>query len=264
MLEEENLVTEEVAENVEGTTEQTEGQVEQVTTEPVEETFTKAQVDEMIAKKLARKEAKIRKDFEKKYGRAENIVKAGLGVDSFEEGVNQLEDFYKKKGVDIPNLSAYNDYDMQAGAEKEANEIIESGFEEVVEEVERLADIGFNNMTPREKAMFQKLADYRKTTETHRELAKMGVKEDVYASKEFKDFASKFNSNTPVVDIYNIYAQTQPKPKVETMGSMKNTVNNDSGVKDFYTRDEALKFTKKDFDKNPALFKAVEKSMLRW
>ena len=56
----------------------------------------------------------------------------------------------------------------------------------------------------------------------------------------------------------------QPKKEVRTAGSMKNATQTDSGVKDFYTRDEALQFTKKDFDKNPALFKAVEKSMLKW
>ena len=48
------------------------------------------------------------------------------------------------------------------------------------------------------------------------------------------------------------------------MGSMKNATSTDSGVKDFYTRDEALKFTRKDYDKNPELFKAVERSMLKW
>ena len=48
------------------------------------------------------------------------------------------------------------------------------------------------------------------------------------------------------------------------MGSMKNNTSDEGTVKDFYTRDEAMKFTKKDFDKNPALFKAVEKSMLKW
>jgi hypothetical protein len=47
------------------------------------------------------------------------------------------------------------------------------------------------------------------------------------------------------------------------MGSMKNTTKEDT-VKEFYTRDEALKFTKEDFDKNPALFKAVENSMYKW
>jgi hypothetical protein len=48
------------------------------------------------------------------------------------------------------------------------------------------------------------------------------------------------------------------------MGSMKNSVSTDNGVKDFYSRDEALKFTQKDFDKNPALFDAVRKSMYKW
>jgi hypothetical protein len=33
------------------------------------------------------------------------------------------------------------------------------------------------------------------------------------------------------------------------MGSMKNTDSGDSGVKDFYTPEEARKFTKKDFDR---------------
>ena len=35
-------------------------------------------------------------------------------------------------------------------------------------------------------------------------------------------------------------------------------------IKDFYTYEEASKFTRKDFDKNPALFKAVERSMTMW
>jgi hypothetical protein len=48
------------------------------------------------------------------------------------------------------------------------------------------------------------------------------------------------------------------------MGSMKSNVSTDNGVKDFYTPEEARKFSKKDFDNNPALFAAVEKSMLKW
>ena len=79
-----------------------------------------------------------------------------------------------------------------------------------------------------------------------------------------KDFAGKFNANTPIADIYDIYKKTQPKKEFKTMGSMKNSTSDDGTVKDFYTRDEALQFTKKDFDKNPALFKAVEASMLKW
>ena len=47
------------------------------------------------------------------------------------------------------------------------------------------------------------------------------------------------------------------------MGSIKQTTV-DKGVKDFYSREEAMKFTVEDFNKNPALFEAVEKSMRKW
>jgi hypothetical protein len=95
-------------------------------------------------------------------------------------------------------------------------------------------------------------------------LSKIGVTEDVYNSKEFQDFAGKFNSSTPIADIWNIYNKTLPKKEIQPMGSMTNKTSEDGTVKDFYTRDEALQFSKKDFDKNPALFKAVQESMTKW
>ena len=48
------------------------------------------------------------------------------------------------------------------------------------------------------------------------------------------------------------------------MGSMKNNTADNNAVKDFYSYEEASKFTKKDFDKNPALLKAVEASRSKW
>ena len=271
MIEEIKEPVTDVAENVEETTEQTES----VTTEEVVEapkTYTEeelnARVDELLAKKIARKEAKLRREYENKYSdykEAESVLNAGLGTSSIKEATENLMEFYKKKGVEIPKYTpSYNDYDMKAGAELEANEIIESGFDEVVEEVDRLADKGVNNMTPREKLIFSKLAEYRKTEGNRQELAKIGVKDDVINSEDFKEFAKDFKSDVPITKIYEKYAKLQPKPEVEVIGSMKNATSTDSGVKDFYTRDEAMKFTKKDFDKNPALYKAVEQSMLKW
>ena len=119
-------------------------------------------------------------------------------------------------------------------------------------------------MTAREKAVFKVLAEHRQNAERSRELSKIGVTEELYNSAEFKEFAGKFNSNTPIKDIYDIYNKTIPKKEFKTMGSMKNNASADSGVKEFYSRDEALKFTKSDFDKNPELFKAVQASMLKW
>ena len=119
-------------------------------------------------------------------------------------------------------------------------------------------------MTKREKVLFKALADYRHNTERINELTKIGVTEDVYESKDFKDFAGKFNAATPIRDIYDIYKKTIPKKDIKPMGSMKNNTAEDVGVKDFYTREEALQFTRKDLDKNPALYKAIEASMAKW
>ena len=248
----ENLEVVQTSENVEQTTEQT------------PKTYTQEEVDAIVGKRIARNTAKITKQFERKYGGLTDVLKAGTGKESVEEMTDTFKQFYQKKGIQIPKEPTYSARDIELLARAEANDIINSGFEEVVEEVERLADLGVENMTPREKAVFKVLAEHRQSTERGNELAKRGVTEDVYNSKEFAEFASQFNSSVPIAKVYDLFAKTQPKKHIQTMGSMKNSNSGDSGVKDFYTPEEARKFTKKDYDKNPALFAAVEKSMLKW
>jgi hypothetical protein len=252
----ENFVTEQVAENVE------------ITTEETPKMYTEAEfnskLDEVLGKKIARKEARIRKEYEKKYGDLENVLRVGTGKESVEEMTDTFTKFYEGKGIRIPNKPMYADKDIEILAKAEANDVISMGYDEVVEEVDRLAELGADNMTAREKAYFKVLAEHRQSYERQNELSKIGVTEDVYNSKDFKDFASKFNSSTPIADIYNIYSKTQPKKEFKPMGSMTNKTSEDGTIKDFYTRDEALQFTKADFDKNPALFKAVEESMTKW
>lgn len=253
MNEKENLVTEAATENVEQTTEQT------------PKLFTQEEVNEMMGKRMARKEAQIRKEYDKKYGELEDVLKAGTGKNSVEEVTDTFKQFYEQKGVAIPRRSDYSDKDIEVLAKAEAEEIIRSGYDEVVDEVNRLTEIGAASMTAREKAVFKALAEHRASTERGRELQKLGVTEDVYNSAEFREFAGKFAATTPVRDIYDIYAKTQPKKDIKPMGSMKNPAGEDNGtVKDFYTFEEARQFTKKDFDRNPALFKAVQASMTKW
>jgi hypothetical protein len=249
----ENLVTEQVAENVEQTTEQT----------PIK-TYTQEEVDAIVGKRLARQEAKIRKENDRKYGGLMDVLKAGTGKESIEEVKDTFTQFYESKGIKIQKEPEYSQRDIEVLARAEAEEFIRSGFEDVVEEVDRLAEIGAANMTAREKAVFKVLAEHRQNAERGHELSKLGVTEDVYNSKEFRDFMGKFNPDTPIADVYSIYQKTQPKKEIHTMGSMRNSNSGDAGVKDFYSRDEALKFTKKDFDSNPALYAAVQKSMLKW
>lgn len=251
----ENLVTEQVTENVEQTTEES---------PKYTEAEFNAKLDEVLGKKIARREAKIRREYERKYGNLEEVLKTGTGEEDVDKIADSFKDFYAKKGIKFPDKPRYNEREIEVLAKAEAEDIIRAGYDEVVEEVNRLADIGAANMTAKEKAVFRTLAEHRQSADRAKELKQIGVTEDVFNSKDFKDFSAKFAANTPVKDIYDIYAKTQPKKDIKPMGSMKNSNSADSGVKDFYTPEEARRFTKKDFDNNPALFKAVENSMLKW
>ena len=105
----ENLVTEieevEVTEKMEQTTEET------------PKTYTEAEfnakLDEVLGKKIARKEAKIRKEYERKYGDLENVLKAGTGKDSVEEMTDTFTKFYESKGIKIQKPSDYSTRDIE-------------------------------------------------------------------------------------------------------------------------------------------------------
>ena len=164
----------------------------------------------------------------------------------------------------MPKKPEYSAKDLEVLAKAEANEYISAGFEEVVEEVDRLANIGAQNMTDREKAVFKVLAEHRQTQERSRELSKLGVDEGVYNSKDFQDFMGKFNPSTPISDVYSIYKQTQPKKEIHTMGSMKNNSPGDVAVKEYYSPEEAKKIKPSDYDRIPGLEEAVKNSMRKW
>ena len=116
MNENENLVTEEVAENVEQTTEET------------PKTYTEAEfnakLDEVLGKKIARKEAKLRKEYDKKYSELEEVLRAGTGKENVEEITDTFKQFYAKKGIPMPEKPNYSDRDLAVLAKAEADEII--------------------------------------------------------------------------------------------------------------------------------------------
>lgn len=263
MNDNENLVLE-GTENVEATA--TEEIVEQVA-EPekvyTEEEFN-TRLNEAAGKRASRKEAKLRKEYDRKYGRLVDVLRAGTGVDDVEEITNKLSEFYEGNGVEIPKEPRYSNKEIEILARADVEEIISGGFEDAVEEADRLNEIGFENMSARDKAVFVALTEYINNTETSKALSQLGVTEDVANSKEFKDFASKFSSKTPITEIYEIFTKTQPKPNIKPMGSIKNNLAKDDGVKDFYSYEEALQFTVEDFNNNPALYKSVLNSMPKW
>lgn len=231
---------------------------EETTEEPIVETFTKEQVDEMIAKKLARKEAKIRKEYANKYSKLETVVNAGLGTHNVQEAVDKLTDFYTQKGIAIPTEPNYNDKDLEILARAEAEDIISGGYDDIVEEVDRLANIGTENMSNRDKMVFTRLAEERNRIEQEKELASIGVSLDDLNTNEFKLFEAKLNPNLSLREKFEMYQEQKPKKQNNIIGSMKGTPENK--IKDYYSPEEIAKLTDEDLD-NPQIWEAVRKSM---
>lgn len=225
------------------------------------ERLVNERVDKIMPKKLERAKAKLTREFENKYEKVDRVLKAGLGVETLDEATDQLETFYTKKGIKIPEKTV-SESEMRYLADRYADEVIEEGYDEVVREVDKLAQLG-ENMTPQQKLIFMKLAESRQEQEDLKELASIGVGKEILEDSEYKEFVNKLNPNLSTKQKYEMYKQFKPKPKFEQIGSMKSD-NSKEAIKDFYTYEESQKFTKADFDKNPKLFEAVCNSMTKW
>jgi hypothetical protein len=242
--------------------------VEQTTdqTQQTVKTYTQEEVDTIVGKAKARTKAKVQRENDRKYGDIINTLRAGMGkeTDSIEDIGTSLKEYYSEQGIEINQPKpTYSASDLKVLAQADADEIIKGGLDEVIEEADRLNELGADGMTEREKAVFLKLTDHIKNTKSRQKLDELGVSKDVYESDDFKEFSKMFNANTPIEKVHEIYAQSHPKKEVQTMGSMKHSAS-DNGVKDFYTPEEAKRFTVKDLDANPEIMKAIERSMLKW
>lgn len=253
----EELVEE--TENVEQTTEEIETTEEiqeeaPVVEEPQEEMFTKSQLEDIVKKRLGRQESKLRKEYANKYGKLETVVNAGLGTDNMDDAVEKLTEFYTKRGINIPTEPQYSDRDLEVLANAEADDVISYGYDEIVSEVDRLANLGAN-MSQRDRLVFTKLANARKQMEEEKELAAMGVTD---LDQEFKDFESKLNPNLTLKEKYDMYLAQKPKKENKIIGSMKGSPENK--IKDYYSPEEIAKLTDEDLD-DPQVWEAVRRSM---
>ena len=256
---------EDITENTEETVEETAGQEEQVESEqPEEKLYTQAEyeagIKNAVGKAVSRRDAKLHKEYQKKYGELETILKAGTQKEDMAEIAGDFRKFYEERGVDIPRTSEYSTNDIKVLAAADANDIMSGGIEEVVEELERLTELGVENMSQRDKEVYKLLAEHHETTKRAKELSEIGVKKEVYESREFQDFARQFTSKTPIKKIYQLYEKTLDKPQVEQIGSLHNA---NPGSEKIYTPEEVDKLTPADY-KNPKIMQAVRKSMLSW
>lgn len=258
----ETFVTEEVTENVDAVT--TEESAEQVSEPEEERVYTKSQfheaVNEAAGKRAARKEAKVRKEYENKYGGLFDILKAGTGFETVEEMTAAFKEHYEGKGVTFSSKPELSDREIAVLANADAEEIIQSGIEEVIEEADRLKSKGIENLTSRERAVFLKLAEHADAAEAQKAFAEIGVGRDVYESAAFKEFAELFKgSKTTPKKIYELYTKTLPDEEIPTIGSLK---QERKAEKEFYSPEEISKLSEDDLA-DPKVYERVRRSMTK-
>ena len=262
------------------TTNETEN-VETETTEEIQETnaeaevtekkleLTQKQLNDMIADRVRRsenaskrKENSLRQEYEEKFANIENIINAGFGTSSLDEGLDKISDLCKEKGINIPTrATAQSQNDLEILSSYEVNEIVKDGYEAVDSELKRLAAKGLDRMNNKEKLIFSKLNNEKKIMDNEKELEALGAKKEILSSQEFKEFADKFaGSKFSMKEVYKMYANNnEPKPKAKPVGSMVNP--NPKVQKDFITEEEYDRMSEKEIEENLDL---IRKSMSRW
>lgn len=258
----ENTVEQPVEQNVEGieltdTAEQERKEVKTYTEEELN-----ARVDELLGKKIARERRKIEREYESKYADymdIGDIVSKGLNAKDIKEAKSKVKSFYEEQGISFDRTTR-SDREEKVLGKYDAEEIIELGFEEMQDEANRLASVGYDNLSVRDKEKFNILASTLTQEKNKRELKEMGVKDELLDNSKFKDFASQFNSSTSIKTIYELYKQTQPKKEVNTIGSMRGNAGNVE--KEYYTDDELSRLTLDDLS-DDRVWEKVRKSMTK-
>lgn len=218
----------------------------------------KAQMTKIIQDRVNR----AKKAEERKYSELVNVLSAGLGTTNLDELTQKAKAFYQEQGVEIPSRPSYSEDDERILANAEANNIINLGYDEIVNETDEMMNRGVADLSPREKLVYKTLADKRKQIENEKALESIGVKRETIESDDFKNFTQKFNSDTSLTDIYEIYSKLQPKDDVQPMGSMK-SLSKDDEIKEYYSPEEFDKLTKEQLN-NPKIWDAVMQSRLKW
>ena len=235
--------------------------------------LTEEEANELAEKIAKQRESRAYKKAERekqreleKYDEIFNTLKVGMGTDNIDEIRSSLKSFYNEQGLVIPETKRLSEREEKILAEADAKEIIELGEDEINRVANDIYNKPLEKRSLREKVIFEKLGNYVMEEKSKKSLIEKGIDTSILDNNEFKKFASKFNANTLLSDIYDMYSKiNEPKEKIErpkSTGSVK-TIATTNEVKEFYTPEEVSKFSMKDLD-NPQLMKAVENSMSKW
>ena len=256
-MEEEEMLEQTNEEPVEETTETI---VEETT--PSEPTYTESQMQERInsavEKRIARERKKLDREYKEslsKYQELAYLTQQGLKAESLDDTLEKSREFYGKQGITyVPN----NDDDEIIG-KAYANEIISEAdsLNELEDTAKRLSSK--TSLSNREKIILDNLTGEIETRKKIAKLESIGVTEEEYNSSEFKQFASQFNKDTPIENVYEIYKKSTDVKPVSNPGSMKSIPGKEK--LDFISEAEFDKMTEKEIEENLDL---IHKSMEKW
>lgn len=219
---------------------------------------------EMMKARLDRKDREFQKELSK-YKDTENVLKSTLGANNTEEVNKKLREYYEAEGVKLPEVykPGLSSREIEVLAKADAQDFINEGYDSMLNEANRLASKEYKNLNERERIIFNTLVEALTEENTKRDLLKIGVKEDLLNNKDFIDFKSKFNSKTPIGDIYNLFLKTQDsKSKPAAIGSMKDTTAQKE-TKDFYSPKDVENLTDDEWAK-PGVWEKALASIKKW
>ena len=251
----ETLTTEEEVEGIE-LTDTTEAEAEE--TQEVKKTLKQLlsedeeyqeQFNTMMKTRLERAE----RNYQKKmagYKDVDNVLRKTLNIAEDADVSQELRNYYSNEGVELPEryTPVLSSKEIEALAQIDVREIEEDGHEAMVTEANRLATIGYKNLNEREKIVFNSLAEKLTKEKEEQELLKIGAKKELLSDKTFKEFRGKFAMDTPIEFVYDLYNKSQPKPKYESAGSMKNIATENK--KTIFSDEDIAKMTDEELEAN--------------
>lgn len=229
---------------------------------PAPKTFTQEELDTIVENRLKRERKRLDKEYNSKLSKYEELAyltREGLKAENDEDALEKTRNFYGKQGIKYTPGRSAREEEILASAE--AQDILDNcdSTDDIEKEIKRILSKG-TNATDRETLIAQKLNDELTLKVRVSELEKIGVKEEIYNSAEFKKFEKQFTKETPIADIYELYrSKTTPKKEVYNPGSMKTTAGKEK--KKFISEAEYDKMSDKEIEEN---LKLIEESMTQW
>lgn len=253
----------EVEEELTDTSEETATQAEEVKTlrELLKEhpEYQEELNEKIIKPRLDRKQREHEREMSK-LKRTKDLLNISFDSDDMDYINESMESYLKEQGYDIPGYEtslSEEEYEILGNAE--ANKIIELGEDAMIDELNRLKEFKYEELSSKEKYVYKRLYEKLDENKSVDELQKEGIDPSILKDSQFNEFRKKFSKDAKLLEIVEMYSKvSDDSPKPAKIGSLKS--NTEQPLKEFYTDKEINSMSLEDLDK-PGVWEAVRKSM---